>query len=207
MECVKGPSGGSPPAVHLITSALSLKPFTGSHLSPPSVVRNRPNGTVPAYQVPGCDACPGVSQNTALTAFFFFGSLLLGNAGGLLASFHVLPPSVERNTVGPMCPVREPISSVLPSRGSRTRWSITEPSMIGPSIFQPLRFLPPRRMNAPFMVPTRSETAAALDFDFDGGMVGFSHGNRSSHHAMEVYWVEEKVEVSTSASSRRRSAS
>jgi len=38
-------------------------PATGFHVSPPSSLRKRPCGDVPAYQVRFSLACPGVSQN------------------------------------------------------------------------------------------------------------------------------------------------
>ena len=95
----------------------ALKPATPSHVAPPSAERNSPCGDVPAYHTPGCDACPGVSQNVWSTTRPLSGA----NAGGLAASFHVRPPSCERNTVGPRWPVRAAASSVLPSRGSAQR--------------------------------------------------------------------------------------
>ncbi len=63
--------------------------------------RNSPCGDVPAHQTPGCDAWPGVSQNVWSTTRPLSGA----NFGGVAASFHVRPPSVERNTVGPRWPV------------------------------------------------------------------------------------------------------
>ena len=52
------------PPVQAVRSGFSLNPATPSQLMPPSSERNSPCGDVPAYQTPGSDACPGVSQNT-----------------------------------------------------------------------------------------------------------------------------------------------
>ena len=52
-------------SAHVSHSLWSFQPLTGSHVSPPSSVRNRPCGDPPAYQTPGSLLCPGVSQNTA----------------------------------------------------------------------------------------------------------------------------------------------
>jgi hypothetical protein len=79
-----------------------LKPATPVHDAPPSVLRNRPCGEVPAYHALGSFAWQGVSQNV-------WSTLRLPpalNAGGFCASVHVRPRSLERNTVGPRWPVR-----------------------------------------------------------------------------------------------------
>ncbi len=130
IECSFGPSGvpsWSPPH-HALRCGWALNPATPFQLAPPSSERNRPCGDVPANQTPGCDACPGVSQNAWSTTR----PLPASKAGGVTASFQVLPLSVERNTVGPRCPVRAAASSVLPSRGSSIAWWTMCPRNCGP---------------------------------------------------------------------------
>ena len=106
-------SGHSAQVSHI---ALSFQPSTGSQVSPPSAVVNRPCGDPPANHTPGSSACPGVSQNTAESARPSRSPLW--NAGGRDASVQVFPRSSDRNTVGPRCPVRMAASSREPSRGS-----------------------------------------------------------------------------------------
>ena len=136
-ECIFGPSGvpsWSPPH-HALRCGCALKPATPFHVAPPSSERNKPCGDVPAYQTPGCEACPGVSQNVWSTTRPLSGA----KAGGAAASFHVRPPSCERNTVGPRCPVRAAASSVLPSRGSSIAWCTMCPRKVGGDSFHERR--------------------------------------------------------------------
>src|SRR5439155_16083998 len=103
IECNFGPSGVpslSPPH-HALRCGCSLKPSTPRHVAPPSSERNKPCGEVPPYQVPGCDACPGVNQNVWSTTR----PLPSRNAGGCFASCQVRPRSCERKIVGPRWPV------------------------------------------------------------------------------------------------------
>ena len=74
------------------------------------------------------------------------------NAGGVLASFHVRPRSVERNTVGPRWPVRAAASSVLPSRGSSTAWWTMLPRKCGPASFHVRRAASPVSVQSPLRV-------------------------------------------------------
>src|SRR5258706_13106717 len=98
----------------------SLNPATSVHVTPPSAERNRPGGDVPAYQTPGSDACAGESQNTLSTERPTSPSAAFLNMGGCFASAQVLPPSCERNTVGPRSPVFAAIRNGRASRGSAT---------------------------------------------------------------------------------------
>src|SRR6185295_20284965 len=100
---------------HLPYIGLSLKPATLSQLTPSSVETKRPGGDVPAHQTFGSLGWPGESQKVWLTARPFSAC---GKAGGLAASFHVLPLSVERKIVGPRWPVFAAISSVPEPRSS-----------------------------------------------------------------------------------------
>jgi hypothetical protein len=120
MECRNSPSGVANPGAHCGRMGLSLKPATDSHRSPPSTDRNNPAGALPAYQTPGSEAWPGVTQNTRSTARAVSPGSDLRNAGGCVASFQVRPRSFDRNTVGPRCPVFAAINSTLGSRGSAT---------------------------------------------------------------------------------------
>src|SRR5207253_1695526 len=52
---------------HVSHIGWSFQPSTVDHVSPLSSVRNSPCGEPPAYQTPGSEACPGVSQNTRRT--------------------------------------------------------------------------------------------------------------------------------------------
>jgi hypothetical protein len=70
-----------------------LKPATLSQVAPPSALRNRPGGEVPAHQTPGSSAWPGSSQKLWSTARAR-GSSDLAKAGGLAASVQVAPSSV-----------------------------------------------------------------------------------------------------------------
>ena len=65
----------------------------------------------------------------------FWLSGAFGKAGGVFASFHVLPKSVDRNTVGPRCPVRAAMSIVHRSRGSSTTGCTMWPRNIGADNF------------------------------------------------------------------------
>ena len=156
IECSLGPSGvpsWSPPH-HALRIGCALKPATPSHVAPPSAERNRPCGDVPAHQTPGCDAWPGVSQNVWSTTRPLSGA----NAGGVAASFHVRPPSVERNTVGPRWPVRAAASSVLPSRGSSTAWWTVCPRNAGPASFHVRRVASPVSVHRPLRVAISRRT-------------------------------------------------
>ena len=115
----------------------------GFQLTPPSSERNSPCGEVPAYHTFGSDAWAGVSQNVWSTARPFSPSGAFANAGGCAASFQVRPRSMERNTVGPRCPVFAAASSVRPSRGSSTTWLMTWPRKYGPSARQVFRAASP----------------------------------------------------------------
>src|SRR5215510_3126548 len=139
IECSLPPSGVSSLSLptHRCCSGWSLKPATGAHVTPPSSLRNSPLGDVPAYHVPGSLACPGVNQNTWSTARPR-GSPLT-NCGGVAASFHVSPPSLLRNSVGPRCPCRDAHISVLRSRGSSTMWWHSCPRNVGPRSDQAAR--------------------------------------------------------------------
>src|SRR6185503_15546603 len=99
-ECSIEPSGvfSSGHSHHVSHMSWSFQPVRGSHVSPPSSVRNKPCGDPPAYQDPGSLVWPGVNQNTELSERFSRSPV--ANAGGRLASVHVSPPSFERNTVG-----------------------------------------------------------------------------------------------------------
>src|SRR5207237_9282804 len=70
-EWVTAPPGGANFGSSLFDHCLRigwlLNPTTSSQVLPPSSVRPRPWGDVPAYHTPGSLACPGVSQNTAET--------------------------------------------------------------------------------------------------------------------------------------------
>ena len=136
--------------------ASSFSPGTGSQLEPPSSDRKSPCGEVPAYQEPGFDGWPGVSQKVWSTTLPFSPLRAFGKAGGRAASFQVRPRSTERKMVGPRCPVLAAASSVRPSRGSRTRWWITWPRKCGPSSRHRRRAASPRRSHAPFRVATRT---------------------------------------------------
>jgi hypothetical protein len=69
-EWTLGPSGvppwGSPN--HSRYRGSSFRPATGPQVSPPSSERKRPWGEVPAYQIPGWERWPGVSQKVWPTA-------------------------------------------------------------------------------------------------------------------------------------------
>src|SRR5713101_22593 len=161
IECSVAPPGGpcscSPP-IQTVRMGLALKPVTPSQVTPPSSERNNPGGETPAYQAPGSEECPGVSQNTCSTARPFSPAAALGNAGGRCASFQVRPKSVERNTVGPRWPARTAQSSVLPSRGSSTRGLTMLPRKWGPASVQLLRARSDFMRNTPLRVPTSSVT-------------------------------------------------
>src|SRR5689334_7910488 len=171
-ECSLGPSGVpfSTAPIHLLYSGCSFMPATPVHVAPPSSLRNSPCGEVPAYHVPLSLACPGVSQNVWSTTCPFCPSGAFGNAGGRVASFHVLPESCERNTVGPRCPVRAASSSVRGSRGSCTTWCTMCPRKIGSLMRQPLRLPSDLSRKAPLRVATSratgpdAELAWATDF-------------------------------------------
>src|SRR3546814_5690918 len=93
-------------SAHVAQLGWSFQPSTGAQVSPESSERNRPCGEPPAYREPGSSAWPGVSQNTLSTAR---ASGSPGwNCGGTDASVHDAPLSIDRNTVGPGCPVRAP---------------------------------------------------------------------------------------------------
>src|SRR5438552_7243341 len=161
IECSVAPPGGpcscSPP-IQTMRMGLALKPATPSQVTPPSSERNNPGGETPAYQAPGSEECPGVSQNTCSTARPFSPGAAFGNAGGRSASFHVRPKSVERNTVGPRCPARTAQSSVLPSRASSTSWLTMLPRECGPASAQLLRARSDFMKNTPLRVPTNRVT-------------------------------------------------
>src|SRR5712691_7345658 len=159
---------------------LALKPLTPSQVTPSSSERNNPGGETPAYQAPGSEGCPGVSQNTCSTARPFSPSAALGNAGGRCASFHVRPESVERNTVGPRWPARAAQSSVFPSRGSSTTWLTMCPRKCGPASVHCRLARSDLTRNAPLRVPTSKVTgreagrSVFLLFDFFGMEVSLS---------------------------------
>src|SRR2546427_2919289 len=96
-----GPSGvPASGGAHFGNIGFSFHPATPSQVAPPSGLRNKPGGDVPAHQTPGSLRCPGVSQNVWLTARPCCPSGTLGNAGGRDASFQVWPRLDEWNTVG-----------------------------------------------------------------------------------------------------------
>src|SRR5437868_11275881 len=99
---------------------LLLKPSIGVQLSPLSVERNSPGGDVPAYQEFFSLACPGEIQKTISTARAFSSFSTFSKAGGDAASVQVDPASLDRNTVGPRCPVFAAITIVCLSLGSGT---------------------------------------------------------------------------------------
>ena len=105
----------------------SSEEVLSSHVRPSSSLRNSPWGDPPAYQVPLSLAGPGVSQITDLSARPCASPG--AKAGGFDASDHVAPRSVERNTVGPRCPVRHAASNDPPSRGS---WRLLVNPVFGP---------------------------------------------------------------------------
>src|SRR5262245_50283801 len=119
-ECCIGPSGvfATGHSHHVSHILWSFHPLKGSHVSPESSLRNNPCGEPPRYQVRGSCSPAGVSQNAALR--LRPSGSPSENAGGRVASRHVSPMSVERNTVGPRCPVRIAASNVVLSRGSST---------------------------------------------------------------------------------------
>ncbi|MCY1514787.1 hypothetical protein D9M68_493390 [compost metagenome] len=153
-----GPSGvpSCSPPVQLRHIGWSLKPDTGSHVAPWSVLRNSPCGEVPAYQAPGSLAWPGVSQNTWSTTRPVSPSGALSNAGGRVASVQLRPPSAERNTVGPRWPVRAAISIRDGARGSCTIWWMVWPRKVGPAACQWPRAASLVRVQAPLVVATSS---------------------------------------------------
>src|SRR5258706_3523194 len=107
IECSLGPSGvpSFSLPIHFRYCGSSLIGEYGSHELPPSALRNKPCGAVPANHTPGSLACPGASQNVWLTLRPCSPSGALGNAGGCATSFHVRPPSVDLIMVGPRWPV------------------------------------------------------------------------------------------------------
>ena len=123
IECNFGPSGvpSCTVPIHSRNRMSSLTEENGAQVTPPSSERNSPCGEVPAYQTSGSLAWAGVSQKVWSTERPFCPSGALAKAGGRAASFQLRPMSVERNTVGPRCPVLAAASRVLPSRGSSTR--------------------------------------------------------------------------------------
>src|SRR5687768_12352303 len=115
-ECSMAPSGvcSSGYSHHVSHSGWSFQPDTGAHVSPPSSVRNSACGEhPPAYQTSA--SCDGVSQKTFLGVRCSRSSPR--EAGGLEASAHVVPPSVERKTVGPRWPVLD-AARIDPSRAT-----------------------------------------------------------------------------------------
>ncbi len=133
----------------------SFQPATGAQVSPPSSVRNSPCGEPPAYQEPGSSAWPGVSQNTELRDRPWASPS--AKAGGGVASCHVRPRSLERNTVGP----RWPGAAGRQEGGAVARVEhdvlddVAEEHRPGR---RPGRARPPSlaRIQAPLRVPTRS---------------------------------------------------
>ena len=111
---------GRTDVTHFERIGWSLKPATGSQVTPPSCERNSPAGELPAYHVAVSDAWPGVSQKTRCTERASSPSAALRKAGGCDASRQVRPRSTDLNTVGPRWPVSAAMSNTLGSRGSCT---------------------------------------------------------------------------------------
>ena len=175
-----GPSGVpscGPPRSGRISVA-SLKPATGSQVTPPSPEWNSPCGDEPAYQVPGRPGWPGVSQKVWSTARAASPERAFLKAGGRAASFQVLPRSVERKTVGPRWPVLAAARSVRPSRGSSTAWLRTWPRKCGPSTRQRRRAASPWRSQSPLRVATNS-VGPRVGFRFLVAMAASSPGRRA----------------------------
>src|SRR5678815_5992937 len=90
MECSLGPSGVPSCSVPIQARycGSSFRPENSFQVTPPSSLRNRPCGEVPAYQTPGSLPWAGVSQKVCFTvrppSFFL-------KAGGLGDSCQLLP--------------------------------------------------------------------------------------------------------------------
>jgi hypothetical protein len=100
----------------------SLMDENGAQVTPPSSERNRPLRRGARVPDAGLARRGRASARTCGRRTRPLPSAALAKAGGRAASFQVCPRSVERNTVGPRCPVLAAASRVRPSRGSSTRW-------------------------------------------------------------------------------------
>lgn len=106
-----------PPGSHFSRVGWSHSDRISSNVSPPSVDRNRPPGSVPAYTTPGASAPAGCNCQTRSSevpvSFGYF-------TGCCVGSSHVAPRSSEWKTDGPQWALSPPAST----RGAAPRVSM-----------------------------------------------------------------------------------
>src|SRR3990170_273331 len=140
-----------------------------AHVSPPSVLRNRPAGSTPTHK---SQSCPGWTCQIRVTVI----PDSFENRGPSSPWTHFPPKFFERITTVPQCSLVDPAKIVLPSRGSRIAWRIVSPSKYGP--FDCHRFRSREwKMNRPFRVPASTTVSPFLM----SAMSTTRHGGKDVH--------------------------
>src|SRR6476469_9758694 len=145
----------SPPAPGPHSGRLGwfLRPSTCSHVEPPSVLRNRPAGSTPAYR----PSSPAVTFQTLAT--FGPSSPYVSPS---LEWVQVAPRSSLRKTAAPYHGLPAPANSVFVARSTLMSW-IGHPSQVGVLTDQSRRSASDSRMKAPLGVPMRRRQRVIVD--------------------------------------------